>query len=236
VWTPDARCRDAGEGVSIRSGCLTGNRGSGGLFNPERIVTDNRCTWGRDSDAPRTWQANFSVPFLNQQHHDSKIQEAEDFLHQDFSARFTVEDLAQRFAMSARNLARRCRLATGDTPPTCLHALRITVPCNYWKRITGRCNGCVSTQFTRMCRFQNNPQTPCRPVANRMPGVVFTNTFTSTGPVVLTVFRSTKGCLLTGNAGYEAMRPSVRKKQCLNGGLVESELPDGDIRLVKRLR
>ncbi len=76
-------------------------------------------------DAPRTWQASFSAPLLNQQHHDAKIRQAQDYLHEYFSAQFTIDELAQRVGMSSRNFTRRFRQATGERPLTYLHKLRI---------------------------------------------------------------------------------------------------------------
>lgn len=76
-------------------------------------------------DAPRTWQASFSIPLYNQQHHDEKIQLAEEYLHDNFSSNFAIDDLAQHIGMSTRNLTRRFKQATGETPLTYLHKLRI---------------------------------------------------------------------------------------------------------------
>jgi transcriptional regulator GlxA family with amidase domain len=76
-------------------------------------------------DGPRTWQASFSAPLLIQQHHDEKIQRAQDYLHEYFSAQFTMDELAQRMGMSTRNFTRRFKQATGEAPLTYLHKLRI---------------------------------------------------------------------------------------------------------------
>ncbi|MEJ2762285.1 MAG: helix-turn-helix domain-containing protein, partial [Gammaproteobacteria bacterium] len=76
-------------------------------------------------DAPRTWQAGYSAPLLNQTHHDEKIRQAQEYLHGYFSAQFTMDELAQRMGMSTRNFTRRFKQATGDTPVTYLHKLRI---------------------------------------------------------------------------------------------------------------
>jgi transcriptional regulator GlxA family with amidase domain len=76
-------------------------------------------------DSPRTWQASFSVPLLNQQHHDDRIRVAQDYLHEHFNETFTMDELAQRIGMSTRNFIRRFKQATGKTPLTYLHTLRI---------------------------------------------------------------------------------------------------------------
>jgi len=76
-------------------------------------------------DAPRTWQASFCTPLLNQQHQDEYIQRAQDYLQEYFSAQFSMDELAQRVGMSTRNFTRRFKQATGEAPLTYLHKLRI---------------------------------------------------------------------------------------------------------------
>jgi transcriptional regulator GlxA family with amidase domain len=76
-------------------------------------------------DAPRTWQASFSVPLLNQQHQDDKIKQAQEYMHEYFNAAFSIEELAQRVGMSARNFTRRFKQAVDETPLNYLHKLRI---------------------------------------------------------------------------------------------------------------
>ncbi len=76
-------------------------------------------------DSPRTWQASFAVPRLNQPHRDERIQKAQERLHQTFSETLTVEQLAQDSGMSTRNFSRRFKHATGDSPLEYLHKLRI---------------------------------------------------------------------------------------------------------------
>lgn len=76
-------------------------------------------------DPPRTWQSSFSVPLLNQRHHDEQIRAAQDYLHEHFNAQFTMDELARRVGMSARNFGRRFKAATGRTPLSYLHDLRI---------------------------------------------------------------------------------------------------------------
>ena len=76
-------------------------------------------------DSPRTWQSVFSAPALNQQHSDDKILRAQDYLHEYFNAEFTMDELAQRIGMSNRNFTRRFKQATGETPISYLHQLRI---------------------------------------------------------------------------------------------------------------
>lgn len=76
-------------------------------------------------DAPRTWQASFSTPLINQQHHDEKILQVQDYLQEYFNVQFTIDELAQRAGMSTRNFTRRFKQATGEAPLTYLHKLRV---------------------------------------------------------------------------------------------------------------
>ena len=76
-------------------------------------------------DGPRTRQSSFSTPLLNQKHQDEFIKRAQDYLHEFFNAQFTMDELAQRLGMSTRNFTRRFKQATGETPLTYLHKLRI---------------------------------------------------------------------------------------------------------------
>jgi transcriptional regulator GlxA family with amidase domain len=76
-------------------------------------------------DAPRASQASFATTLVREKHHDDRIRDAQSYLHEYYSAHVTVDDLARRVGMSARNFARRFRQATGDSPLGYLHKLRI---------------------------------------------------------------------------------------------------------------
>ncbi|HYQ71755.1 MAG TPA: helix-turn-helix domain-containing protein [Gammaproteobacteria bacterium] len=76
-------------------------------------------------DAPRTWQVSFSTPMLKQQHRDEKILPVQEYLHEHFNTHTSIDELAQRAGMSARNFTRRFRQATGEPPLSYLHRLRI---------------------------------------------------------------------------------------------------------------
>jgi len=76
-------------------------------------------------DAPRASQTVYGAQLIHQQHHDEKIQQAEQYMQDYYSARFTMDELAQRTGMSSRNFLRRFKQATNDSPLTYLHKLRI---------------------------------------------------------------------------------------------------------------
>lgn len=77
-------------------------------------------------DTPRTWQSGYSSPPRRVDHCDRSIHQAQAWLNEHFMEVFQFDDLAGRMGMSPRNFARRFKLATGETPLTYLHKLRVT--------------------------------------------------------------------------------------------------------------
>lgn len=84
-----------------------------------------QCAKSLMLDRPRVWQSGYSTPPRRSGHQDAKVHEAQDWLHRNFRTDFRFEDLARRLGMSPRNFARRFKDATGETPLTYLHKLRI---------------------------------------------------------------------------------------------------------------
>ncbi|MCP8686542.1 GlxA family transcriptional regulator [Marinobacterium sedimentorum] len=76
-------------------------------------------------NAPRTWQASFSTPLINQRHQDQKIRQIQEYMEENFSTSFTVDEVAQHAGMSTRNFTRRFKQATGEAPLNYLHKLRV---------------------------------------------------------------------------------------------------------------
>lgn len=76
-------------------------------------------------DAPRAAQTGYGVQLVHRQHHDNKIQQAEQYMQDYYSAQFTMDELARRTGMSSRNFLRRFKQATNESPLTYLHKLRI---------------------------------------------------------------------------------------------------------------
>lgn len=76
-------------------------------------------------DRPRTWQSGYSTPPRRSGHGDSKVAEAQNWLHENFRLGFHFDDVARQVGMSPRNFARRFKNATGETPLTYLHKLRM---------------------------------------------------------------------------------------------------------------
>jgi transcriptional regulator GlxA family with amidase domain len=76
-------------------------------------------------DTPRQSQAGYGTTLVHRQHNDEKIQQSQDYMRDYSNAQFTMDELAQRTGMSTRNFLRRFKQATGDSPLTHLHKLRI---------------------------------------------------------------------------------------------------------------
>ncbi|MBS1199435.1 MAG: AraC family transcriptional regulator [Proteobacteria bacterium] len=76
-------------------------------------------------DTPRVWQSSYATPPRRSGHGDSKVLEAQQWLHQHFRSHVHLDAVARKLGMSPRNFARRFRQATGETPLAYLHKLRI---------------------------------------------------------------------------------------------------------------
>lgn len=76
-------------------------------------------------DYNRKSQSPFMI-FNNQRTHgDEKILAVQQYMEQHFQENLSVDFLAERFGMSRRNLIRRFKIATGNTPKTYMQRLRI---------------------------------------------------------------------------------------------------------------
>jgi transcriptional regulator GlxA family with amidase domain len=76
-------------------------------------------------ETPRTWQSSYGTAPPRSAHDDDAIQRAQDWLYRNFKDEVRVEELAAKMGMSPRNFARRFASATGETPLSYLHRLRI---------------------------------------------------------------------------------------------------------------
>lgn len=78
-------------------------------------------------EMPRTWQVAFADFSLGALHEDSGVHRAQEWLHQHYAEDVRFDALARHVGMSPRTFARRFKAATGQTPLTYLHGLRITM-------------------------------------------------------------------------------------------------------------
>lgn len=74
---------------------------------------------------PRTWQAGYAAEAPEINHEDAQIQEAQEWLFDNFAEEVRVEELAAHVSMSSRNFTRRFKAATGETPISYLQRLRV---------------------------------------------------------------------------------------------------------------
>lgn len=75
---------------------------------------------------PRGRQSGYSVVQLSRPHSDEKIRQAEEYLQQHFDSDVSIERLADRAGMGARNFIRRFKAATGRVPGAYLQTLRVS--------------------------------------------------------------------------------------------------------------
>src|SRR5690606_37398669 len=78
-------------------------------------------------DMPRAHQSGYAILPLSRPHGDARIREIEDYIGAHFAENLTIERLAQRTHMSARNFQRRFKAATGRHPGAYLQAQRIAI-------------------------------------------------------------------------------------------------------------
>lgn len=76
-------------------------------------------------DMPRLHQSGYAFLPVSKPHSDARIGELEEYIHQNFRDNITIEDLAGRAGMSARNLIRRFKAATGRLPGAYLQEVRV---------------------------------------------------------------------------------------------------------------
>jgi transcriptional regulator GlxA family with amidase domain len=78
-------------------------------------------------DTPRTWQVGYSAEPPDFDHADARIARVQEWLFHHFDECISIEELAERAAMSERTFARRFRMATGEKPMRYVQKLRINV-------------------------------------------------------------------------------------------------------------
>ena len=76
-------------------------------------------------DIERSTQSTFIIFDGQKNHHDDSIKEIQTFIEKNVGEKLAVEELAGRFAMSKRNLIRRFKNATNNTPNEYIQRIRI---------------------------------------------------------------------------------------------------------------
>jgi transcriptional regulator GlxA family with amidase domain len=85
-----------------------------------------RCAKALLVSMPRQGQSGYSVLPLARPHFDSKIRAIEEYLQDHFACDLSIELLAGRAGMSARNFIRRFKASTGRLPGAYIQALRVS--------------------------------------------------------------------------------------------------------------
>jgi transcriptional regulator GlxA family with amidase domain len=76
-------------------------------------------------DMPRLYQSCYAFLPASRPHSDTRVRELEAHLHENFQRDISIEDLASHAGMSARNLIRRFKAATGSLPGAYLQKIRV---------------------------------------------------------------------------------------------------------------
>jgi transcriptional regulator GlxA family with amidase domain len=74
---------------------------------------------------PRLHQSGYAILPLSPPHLDDKVRAAEEYLQANFRRNPSVEEVARHTGMSARNLIRRFKAATGCLPGAYLQMVRV---------------------------------------------------------------------------------------------------------------
>jgi transcriptional regulator GlxA family with amidase domain len=75
---------------------------------------------------PRNCQSGYSLLPMAHPHSDEKIRDSEEYLQENFSCEVSIDFLAKRVGMGARNFIRRFKAATGHLPGAYMQMLRVS--------------------------------------------------------------------------------------------------------------
>jgi len=78
-------------------------------------------------EMPRTWQTAFASFPTGRAHEDAPILKAQEWLQRHYATDVRLDRLAAEVGMSPRNFARRFKEATGESPLTYIHCVRIAM-------------------------------------------------------------------------------------------------------------
>jgi transcriptional regulator GlxA family with amidase domain len=124
-WQPEYLITDAGD-VFCAGGINSAADLS--LYLVERFGTRElalQCAKALLIEMPRTWQVAFADVGLRRDHQDESIRRAQDWLHHHFQQPVSMDAVALHVGMSPRNFIRRFKTATGHTPLSYVHAIRM---------------------------------------------------------------------------------------------------------------
>jgi transcriptional regulator GlxA family with amidase domain len=126
-WQPDYLITDTGD---VFCGGGINSAADLSLYLVERFSSRDlalECARALLIEMPRTWQVAFADIALRKDHNDESIRRAQDWLHQHFRRPIGVDAMAARVGMSPRNFVRRFKDATGHTPMSYIHTIRVAM-------------------------------------------------------------------------------------------------------------
>lgn len=126
-WQPEYLITDAG---NVFCGGGINSAADLSLYLVERFGSRDlalECAKALLIEMPRTWQVAFADMALRTSHNDESIRLAQDWLHRHYQRPVSVDAIAARVGMSPRNFVRRFKDATGQTPLSYIHCIRVAL-------------------------------------------------------------------------------------------------------------
>lgn len=126
-WQPEYLITDAGD---VFCGGGINSAADLSLYLVERFGSRDmalECAKALLIEMPRTWQVAFADVALRTSHNDESIRLAQDWLHRHYQRPVSVDAIAARVGMSPRNFVRRFKDATGQTPLSYIHCIRVAM-------------------------------------------------------------------------------------------------------------
>ncbi|MBZ6076663.1 GlxA family transcriptional regulator [Microvirga puerhi] len=126
-WQPEYLITDSGD---VFCGGGINSAADLSLYLVERFSSRDlarECAKALLIEMPRMWQVTFADAALRKDHNDEIIRRAQDWMHEHFCSALSMDAVAARVGMSPRNFIRRFKAATGRTPLSYVHTIRITM-------------------------------------------------------------------------------------------------------------
>jgi transcriptional regulator GlxA family with amidase domain len=130
-WQPEHLITDAGD---VFCGGGINSAADLSLYLVERFGSRDlalECARALLIEMPRTWQVAFADIALRKDHSDESVRRAQDWLYVHFQQPVSVDAIATHVGMSPRNFIRRFKDATGHTPLSYIHSIRVTMAKRY---------------------------------------------------------------------------------------------------------
>lgn len=83
------------------------------------------CAKVMEVDIDRQSQLPFAIFGGQKTHQDDLVQKAQDFIEKNYAEKITIDQLAERFAISRRNLERRFKKASGNSPVEYIQRVKV---------------------------------------------------------------------------------------------------------------